>query len=83
MQAEDLRKAVGISADRSGNMQGLFLYERYLQVSIVVISSKIGNKKVYNESPKFKRKIFLYHSDRGEVDHFDTTTNINGMMCTQ
>ena len=83
LQAEDLRKAVGIPADRAGTMQDLFLYERYLQVSIVVISSKVGNKKVYNGSSKFKRKIFLYHSDRGEGGHFDTITNINGMMCTQ
>lgn len=83
-EAEELRKNVGIPEDRAGLLTDIPLYEDYLQVSISVISSQIGNRKVYNGSEKYNRKIFLYHSnDHSKNGHFDTITKINAVMCTQ
>ena len=50
-EAEALRKAVGIPSDRPGNLQDISLYENYLKVKIVVLSSRIGNRRVYEGSP--------------------------------
>lgn len=83
-ESEKLRKAVKIPNSRPGCLTDIILYERYLRVSIVVISSRIGNQKVYNGCPDYNRKIYLYHSDNSYgKGHFDTITKMNAMMCTQ
>ena len=82
-EALNLRHAAGIPSDRAGHIGDIIKYENYLKVSIVVISAKIGNKRVYNGCPKYDRKIFLYHTDtENGRGHFDTITRINAMMCT-
>ena len=81
-EANKLRNAVGVPPDRAGNIEDIPLYETFLQTSIVVLSSRIGNKKVYAGSPLYNRKIFIYHSDNGEGGHFDTITKVNALMCT-
>ena len=83
LEAEALRKAVGIPSDRPGNIQDISLYENYLKVKIVVLSSRIGNRRVYEGSPLYERTSFIYHFDTGNGGHFDTITKVNGMVCKQ
>ena len=83
VEAKSLRHSVGIAQDKIGMIEDVPLYEDYLKVSIVVISSRIGNKRVYNGSKKYDRKIFIYHSGQGDQGHFDTITKMNAMMCKQ
>ena len=82
-EADAIRQIVGIPKDRMGMIEDVPLYENFLKVAIVVISSRIGNKRVYNGSKKFDRKIFIYHSGQGDQGHFDTITKMNAMMCKQ
>ena len=58
-----MRKAVGIPSDRPGNFLDILLYENFLQVRIVVLSCRIGNKRVYEGSPKYEKMIIVYHSE--------------------
>ena len=82
--ADNLRKAVGIPADRLGLITDIPLYEDHLQVSIRVISSELGNKMAYEGNPRYNRKIFLSHfSDNTEQGHFDTITKMNQVLSTQ
>ena len=83
LEAEALRKAVGIPSDRPGNSLDIPLYENFLQVRIVVLSCRIGNKRVYEGSPKYEEMIFIYHSEEDNKGHFDTITKVNGIMCKQ
>ena len=45
-EANKLRNAVGVPPDRAGNIEDIPLYETFLQTSTVVLSSRIGNKKI-------------------------------------
>ena len=56
-EAEALRKAVGIPSDGPGNIQDISLYENYLKVKIVVLSSRIGNRRVYEASPLYEKQF--------------------------
>ena len=78
-EAIKLRASLGIPNDRSGLLTDVPKYEEKLGVSICVISSSFGNKRVYNGSEKYSDRIFLMHygSDGG---HFETVGKINGMM---
>ena len=49
----------------------------------MVLSSRIGNRRVHEESPLYEKTTFIYHSDTGNGGHFDTKTKVNGMMCKQ
>ena len=46
MRAIAMRKEVGIP-DRPGTIEDVYLYEEYLQVSIVVIGARADNQNVY------------------------------------
>ena len=81
--ARMIMQNIGIPEDRPGLLEDIPKYEDYYGMSIVVLSSKIGNKAVYPGSDKYDEKIFLYHSDKGEGGHFDTITKVNAMMCKQ
>ena len=81
IEANMLRQAVGVPVNRLGRLEDVPLYENLLKVGIVVLSSRIGNKRVYEGSPHFEKKIFLYHTDTEEGGHFDTITKVNAMMC--
>ena len=59
------------------------MYEDFLQVGIVVISARAGNRKVYPGSPKYENKIFLYHSGLPGKGHFDTIVKVNALLCKQ
>ncbi len=83
MEAKSLRESVGIAENKMGMIEDVPLYEDFLKVSIVVISCGIGNKRVYNGSRRYDRKIFIYHTGQGEQGHFDTITKMNAMMCKQ
>ena len=80
LEANILREAVGIPNTRLGRLEDVPLYENFLKVGIVVLSSRIGNKRVYGSSPLFEKKIFIYHTDSEEGGHFDTITKVNAMM---
>ena len=58
-EVETLRKAVGIPSDRPGNLQDISLYENYLKVKIVVLPSRIGNRRVYEGFPLYEKIIFI------------------------
>ena len=64
-------------------MDDIYLYEDFLQVSIVVISARAGNRKVYPGSSKYENKIFLYHSGIPGKGHFDTIVKVNALLCKQ
>ena len=70
---------VGIP-DRPSTIEDVYLYEEYLQVSIVIIGARASNRKVYTGSPKFEDKIFLYHSGEPPNTHFDTIVKVNGLL---
>ena len=76
-----LMRSVGLTTDKVGSLEHIPLYEAHLKVGIVVMSSRIGNKRVYGGSPQYDRKIFIYHSEINGVGHFDTITKVNSMMC--
>lgn len=83
MEANKLVNDAKMDPNKAGTIDDIKKYEDFLQTSIVVYSSQIGNKKVYLGSSIYDRKIFLYHSitPTGE-GHFDTVVKINAMMCT-
>ena len=83
IEATNLRQALGIPANRFGTMDDIYLYEDFLQVSIVVISARAGNRKVYPGSSKYENKIFLYHSGIPGKGHFDTIVKVNALLCKQ
>ena len=80
IEAEKLRQNVGIPEDRAGRIEDIHLYENFLKVGIVVMSARIGNKRIYAGSPKYEDKIFIYHKDSGSGGHFDTIVRINALM---
>ena len=80
IEAEKLRTAVGIPIDRAGKIEDVPLYEDFLRVSIVVLSARIGNKRVYAGSERYDRRIFIYHYDTAEGGHFDTIVKVNSLM---
>ena len=69
-EATNLGKALGIPNHRFGTMEDIYLYEDFLQIGIVVISARAGNRKVYPGSSKYENKIFLYHSGLPGKGHF-------------
>ena len=83
IEATNLREALGIPADRNGTMDDIYLYEDFLQISIVVISARAGNRKVYPGSSKYDHKIFLYHSGPPGKGHFDTIVKVNALLGKQ
>ena len=83
IEAEKIKREAGIEVNSVGLLCHVPKYEELLKLSITVLSSRIGNKRVYSGSPKYDRKIFLYHSCVNGNEHFDTITKVNGIMCTQ
>ena len=78
-----LKCTTGIPANRFGTMEDIYLYEDFLQIGIVVISARAGNRKVYPGSSKYENKIFLYHSGLPGKGHFDTIVKVNALLCKQ
>ena len=67
IEATNLRQALGIPVNRFGTMDDIYLYEDLLQVSIVVISARAGNRKVYPGSSKYgEQDISLSFRDTWE-----------------
>ena len=60
-EAIRIRQEVGIPSNRPGSIEDIYKYEDHLKISIVVISARAGNRKVYPSSDKYESKIFLYH----------------------
>ena len=58
IEATNLRQGVGIPDNRFGTIEDIYLYEDFLQVGIVIISARAGNRKVYPGSPSMKTKYF-------------------------
>ena len=54
IEATNLRQGVGIPDNRFGTIEDIYLYEDFLQVGVVVISARAGNRKVYPGSPKYE-----------------------------
>ena len=77
IEATNLRQGVVIPDNRFGTIEDIYLYEDFLQVGIVVISARAGNRKVYLGSPKYENKIFLYHLGLPGKGHFDTVVKVN------
>ena len=51
-----------------------------MKTSIVVISARAGNRKVYPGSDKYESKIFLYHYGEPGHAHFDTIVKVNALL---
>ena len=83
IEAQNLMRSVELPLDKPVLVHNIPKYERFLKTSIIVISARIGNKKVYNGSPQYDRKIFLYHTKQDGKGHLDLITKVNGMMCKQ
>lgn len=75
-----LMKLAKIPRDRAGMLDDVPKYEKILNLSICVISARIGNKKVYNGSSLYEDRIFLFHYDSLEGGHFDVITKVNAAM---
>ena len=82
-EAKKLLRSVKLPEDIIGTLAHIPLYEDYLKIAIVVISTITGKKPVYNGNSKYNDHIFLFHSQRKGKGHFDTITKINAMFCTQ
>ena len=81
-QALRLLQDTGLPPDpmREGNLEDVPYYEQLLRVSVCVIGSCVsGNQfqRVYNGSPIYSRRLFLYHHTEG---HFDVITKVNALM---
>ena len=61
-------------------MEDIYKYEDHLRTSIVVISARAGNRKVYPGSNKYKHKIFLYNHGEPPNTHFDTIVKVNALL---
>ena len=83
-EAVELRSKVGIG-DRVGTLADIKTYEDYLKVCINVISLSC-NKKIIQGSEQYKDKIYLIHTLDNvfdKVGHFDTVTNVGGVLGVQ
>ena len=63
-------------------MDDIYLYEDFLQVSIVVISARQVTGK-YIQVPQSMRTRYLYHSGIPGKGHFDTIVKVNALLCKQ
>ena len=79
-EAIRLRNEVGIPHNREGTIEDIYKYEDHLKISIVVISARAGNRKVYPGSDKYESKIFLYHYGKPGHAHFDTIVQVNALL---
>ena len=79
-EAIRIRQEVGIPSNRPGSIEDIYKYEDHLKTSIVVISARAGNRKVYPGSDKYESKIFLYHYGEPGHAHFDTIVKVNALL---
>ena len=84
-QALRLLQDSGLPLDpmREGTLEDIPYYEKVLRASVCVIASCVnGNQfeRVYNGSPNFAKRLFLFHYTEG---HFDVITKVNALMCTK
>ena len=83
VEALKLMQSAGISTQTSGNLSHIKKYENYLKVSIEVISTTVGTSNVIGGNDQYKRRIFLFHSKKNGVGHFDSITKPNAVLCKQ
>ena len=79
-EAIRIRNEIGIPPNRPGTIEDIYKYEDHLKTSIVVISARAGNRKVYPGSDKYENKIFLYHYGKPGYAHFDTIVKVNALL---
>ena len=77
--AKRLCELVGLSCQRACNIRDIELFETLLDLQILVISSKLGNKfiRVGDNHPD-KKKIFLYLME--DCNHFAAIVSITGFF---
>lgn len=81
-EAISLMKLACVPYNRAGLLTDVPKYEEILKTSICVISSAVGNKKVYSGSDKYRDKIFIYHyKSKDAIDgHFAVITKVNALL---
>ena len=80
-EAKALIEKAGVPRDREGWLKDVPLYEKSVEMNIVVVSTRAGNKNVYNGCGRFDKTLYLYHSETLENPprgHFDVITKMPG-----
>ena len=83
VEALKLMQFANVSTHNSGSLDHIKQYENYLKVSIEVISTTVGTSNVIGGNDQYKRRIFLFHSNKNGIGHFDSITKPNAVLCKQ
>ena len=79
--ANRLCTLVGLDSSRAGNIQDIKHFEKLLNLQILVISAKMGNRFIrIGESITGRKRAYLYLVDTEESPHFCTIVNICGFF---
>ena len=76
--AEDLQRRAEMAFDTPSTLNDVSLFEDATNFQIVIFSALRGNKVIYVGQHR-RSRIYLYHSQTDEGEHFDTITSITGM----
>ena len=66
-----------IPTDRACTLSDIPSFERALDIQVVVYAAHLGNKVIYQGDDK-QRRIYLYYQQ--DIEHFDSVTNIQGLL---
>lgn len=77
-----LCREAGISTERPLSISDIKPFEDLLDVNILVISSKLGNKFCRVGNNPLRKNLYLYLTTLNDksIDHFDGIGNINGFL---
>ncbi|CAG2212305.1 unnamed protein product [Mytilus edulis] len=79
--ARRLCELVGVSTEKMCNINEIQLFERLLNLQILVISSKLGNKFIrIGENEPIRKKVFLYLVEQDEFQHFTAIVSLTGFF---
>ena len=76
--AEDIQRRADMAFDTPSTLNDVSLFEDATNFQIVIFSALRGNKVIYVGQHR-RSRIYLYHSQTDEGEHFDTITSITGM----
>ena len=80
--AKRLCDLVGVSTEKPCNINEIEHFERLLNLQILVISAKLGNKFIrVGEDEPGRKKVYLYLVERDDFSHFTAIANITGFFC--
>ena len=79
---EELCSRLNLTTSRPLTYESIPFIEDYLNVSIYVVSAKMGNAFSYVSRTRYtdRKKIYIYHMEEDDVGHFHSIVNIVGFF---